>query len=140
MKIPVMLSICGRQNYIDQEPEVIELVTEGTLENTGNGWEIRYEESEMTGLAGASTSFLVEPEKIVLTRSGNLTSQMIFRVGVPHESLYNMGFGVLMITVNATNIRYELTSEGGWVDLSYGISIEQTAAGTIDYRLEIKTK
>ena len=140
MKIPVMLSICGRQNYIDQEPEVIELVTEGTLENTGNGWEIRYEESEMTGLAGASTSFLVESEKIVLTRSGNLTSQMIFRVGVPHESLYNMGFGVLMITVNATNIRYELTSEGGWVDLSYGISIEQTAAGTIDYRLEIKTK
>ena len=140
MKIPVMLSICGRQNYIDQEPEVIELVTEGTLENTGNGWEIRYEESEMTGLAGASTSFLVEPEKIVLTRSGNLTSQMIFRVGVPHESLYNMGFGVLMITVNATNIQYELTSEGGWVDLSYGISIEQTAAGTIDYRLEIKTK
>lgn len=140
MKIPVMLSICGRQNYIDQEPEVIELVTEGTLENTGNGWEIRYEESEMTGLAGASTCFLVEPEKIVLTRSGNLTSQMIFRVGVPHESLYNMGFGVLMITVNATNIRYELTSEGGWVDLSYGISIEQTAAGTIDYRLEIKTK
>lgn len=140
MKIPVILSICGRQNYIDQEPEVIELVTEGTLENTGNGWEIRYEESEMTGLAGASTSFLVEPEKIVLTRSGNLTSQMIFRVGVPHESLYNMGFGVLMITVNATNIRYELTSEGGWVDLSYGISIEQTAAGTIDYRLEIKTK
>lgn len=140
MKIPVMLSICGRQNYIDQEPEVIELVTEGTLENTGNGWEIRYEESEMTGLAGASTNFLVEPEKIVLTRSGNLTSQMIFRVGVPHESLYNMGFGVLMITVNATNIRYELTSKGGWVDLSYGISIEQTAAGTIDYRLEIKTK
>ena len=140
MKSPVMLSICGRQNYIDQEPEVIELVTEGTLENTGNGWEIRYEESEMTGLAGASTSFLVEPEKIVLTRSGNLTSQMIFRVGVPHESLYNMGFGVLMITVNATNIRYELTSEGGWVDLSYGISIEQTAAGAIDYRLEIKTK
>ena len=140
MKIPVMLSICGRQNYIDQEPEVIELVTEGTLENTGNGWEIRYEESEMTGLAGASTNFLVEPEKIVLTRSGNLTSQMIFRVGVPHESLYNMGFGVLMITVYDTNIRYELSSKGGWVDLSYGISIEQTAAGTIDYRLEIKTK
>jgi uncharacterized beta-barrel protein YwiB (DUF1934 family) len=94
----------------------------------------------MTGLAGASTSFLVEPEKIVLTRSGNLTSQMIFRVGVPHESLYNMGFGVLMITVNATKIEYELSDEGGWVNLSYAIAIEQTAAGNIDYRLEIKAK
>ncbi len=140
MKIPVMLSICGRQNYIDQEPEVIELVTEGTLENTGSGWEICYEESDLTGLEGASTSFLVEPEKITLTRTGNLTSQMVFRVGIPHESLYNMGFGVLLITVNATKIQHALSEEGGWVDLSYGIAIEQSAAGNIDYRLEIKTK
>lgn len=140
MKIPVMLSICGKQNYIDQEPEVIELVTEGTLEKTGNGWEICYEESDLTGLEGAFTSFLVEPDKIILTRTGNLTSQMVFRVGVRHESLYNMGFGVLLITVNATKIAYELSREGGWVDLSYGIEIEQTAAGNIDYRLEIKAK
>ena len=140
MKIPVMLSICGRQNYIDQEPEVIELVTEGTLENTGNGWEICYKESDLTGLEGVSTSFLAEPEKITLTRSGNLSSQMVFRVGVPHESLYNMGFGVLLITVNATKMQYDLTPEGGWVDLSYAIAIEQSAAGNIDYRLEIKSK
>ena len=140
MKIPVMLSICGRQNYIDQEPEVVELVTDGTLENKGNGWEIRYKESDLTGMEGVSTSFLVESEKITLTRTGNLTSQMVFKVGIPHESLYNMGFGVLMITVNATKIRHELSAEGGWVDLSYGISIEQSAAGNIDYRLEIKTK
>ncbi len=140
MKIPVMLSICGRQNYIDQEPEVMELVTDGTLENKGNGWEICYKESDLTGMEGVSTSFLVESEKITLTRTGNLTSQMVFKVGIPHESLYNMGFGVLMITVNATKIRHELSAEGGWVDLSYGISIEQSAAGNIDYRLEIKTK
>ena len=140
MKIPVMLSICGRQNYIDQEPEVVELVTDGTLENKGNGWEICYKESDLTGMEGVSTSFLVESEKITLTRTGNLTSQMVFKVGIPHESIYNMGFGVLMITVNATKIRHELSAEGGWVDLSYGISIEQSAAGNIDYRLEIKTK
>lgn len=140
MKIPVMLSICGRQNYIDQEPEVVELVTDGTLENKGNRWEICYKESDLTGMEGVSTSFLVESEKITLTRTGNLTSQMVFKVGIPHESLYNMGFGVLMITVNATKIRHELSAEGGWVDLSYGISIEQSAAGNIDYRLEIKTK
>lgn len=140
MKIPVMLSICGRQNYIDQEPEVIELVTEGTLENTGNGWQICYKESELTGLEGSSTSFLVEPERITLTRTGNLTSQMIFKVGVPHESLYNMGFGALLITVNAGKVQHELSKEGGWVELSYDIAIEQTAAGRIDYRLEIKAK
>ena len=140
MRIPVMLSICGRQNYIDQEPEVVELVTEGTLESKGSGWEICYKESDLTGMDGVSTSFLVESEKITLTRTGALTSQMVFRVGVPHESLYNMGFGALLITVNATKIQFSLSESGGSVDLSYGISIEQSAAGNIDYHLEINRK
>lgn len=140
MRIPVMLSICGRQNYIDQEPEVVELVTEGTLESKENGWEICYKESDLTGMDGVSTSFLVESEKITLTRTGALTSQMVFRVGVPHESLYNMGFGALLITVNATKIQFSLSESGGSVDLSYGISIEQSAAGNIDYHLEINRK
>lgn len=140
MKIPVMLSICGRQNYIDQEPEVVELVTEGTLESKETGWEICYKESDLTGMDGVTTSFFVENEKITLTRTGALTSQMVFRVGVPHESLYNMGFGALLITVNATKIQCALSESGGSVDLSYGISIEQSAAGNIDYHLEINRK
>ena len=140
MKIPVMLSICGRQNYIDQEPEVVELVTEGIMEKKETGWEICYKESDLTGMDGVSTSFLVESEKITLTRTGALTSQMVFRVGIPHESLYNMGFGALLITVNATKIQFSLSESGGSVDLSYGISIEQSAAGNIDYHLEINRK
>ncbi len=140
MKKAVMLSIRGQQNYIDQEPEVIELVTEGTLEQRGNGWELCYEESDLTGLQGAFTSFLIEPEKITLTRTGSLKSQMVFQIGVSHDSLYNMGFGVLMITVNATNLRYDLTLDGGTVDLSYAIQIEQSAAGNIDYHLEVMPK
>ena len=140
MKQNVVLSILGRQTYLGQDPDQIELVTEGVLEDQGNAWSLSYEESDLTGMEGVSTIFLVESEKITLTRTGNLTSQMVFKVGIPHESLYNMGFGVLMITVNATKIRHELSAEGGWVDLSYGIAIEQSAAGNIDYRLEIKTK
>ena len=138
MKIPVMLSICGKQYYADQEPEIIELTTEGTMEQTLNGWDICYTESDLTGLAGVHTSFLVEPGRIVLTRSGKLNSQMVFAQGQPHDSLYQMEFGALMITVNATAIRSRLTQAGGVVDLSYTIEIEQTAAGKIEYHLEIK--
>ena len=138
MKIPVMLTICGKQYYADQEPETIELTTEGTMEQTTNGWDICYTESDLTGLAGVHTSFLVEPERIVLTRSGKLTSQMVFVQGQSHDSLYQMEFGALMITVNATAISSRLTQAGGVVDLSYTIEIEQTAAGKIEYHLEIK--
>ena len=51
MSIPVILSIQGRQTYVGQEPELIRLDTEGTMEFREGGWDITYEESELTGLA-----------------------------------------------------------------------------------------
>ena len=53
MSTPVILSIQGRQSYAGQEPEVIRLDTEGYMEFRDGGWDIVYEESELTGLAGA---------------------------------------------------------------------------------------
>jgi hypothetical protein len=52
MKRNVVLSIKGSQRYEHQEPEVIELLTEGTMEFRDGGWDICYEESELTGLEG----------------------------------------------------------------------------------------
>lgn len=140
MRIPVILSICGRQAYMGQEPDVIELVTEGTLEYRNGGWDIQYEESNLTGMEGVTTCFRVEPEKIVLTRSGKLHSQMVFQEGVRHESLYQMEFGALMITVCATRIIAQLDDNGGMIDLVYAIDIEQSTAGEVDYHLDIRPK
>lgn len=140
MKQSVILRIRGRQLYENQEPEVIELVTEGTLEKLPGGWEICYEESDLTGLAGVTTSFRVESDKIILTRTGKLHSQMVFQLGVLHESLYQMEFGALMITVCATQISHEITDQGGTVDLTYGIDIEQSAGGLVEYHLDIEVK
>ncbi len=138
MKIPVMLSIRGRQNYPGQEPEVIELVTEGTMEQRPNGWALVYEESDLTGLKGVTTTFLVEQDKVTLDRKGPLCSQMVFQTGVHHESLYQMEFGALLITVCASKVYHDITPQGGTVDLTYTIEIEHSAAGTIDYHLDIK--
>ena len=65
-RIPVMLSIRGVQNYQDAEPDVIELTTEGTMEKQKEVWEITYEESNLTGLAGTTTAFRVGPRGVVL--------------------------------------------------------------------------
>ena len=140
MKIPVLLSIRGRQQYEGQDPEVIELVTEGILQRLENGWAICYEESDLTGLEGVTTTFRVEPGRVVLTRTGKLNSQMVFQLGVKHDSLYQMEFGALMITVQATQVFFDILPEGGVIDLVYSISIENTEAGEIDYHLDIRAK
>ena len=135
-----MLSIRGRQAYQDREPDVIELVTEGTMELLDGGWNISYEESDLTGLGGVTTTFRVEPDKITLSRTGKLNSQMIFQEGQTHDSLYQVDFGTLMISVTATKISGDLTPQGGVIDLVYRIEIEQSAMGTVDYHLDIKPK
>lgn len=140
MKRDVVLSVRGRQTYLDQEPDVIELVTEGTLEYRNGGWDLCYEESALTGLEGVTTHFRVEPGKVILTRTGKLNSQMVFQEGVPHDSLYRMEFGALMITVCASRILVNLCEEGGMIDLIYSIEIENSAAGEIDYHLDIRAK
>ena len=140
MEHNVVLSIRGQQNYQDQDPEVIELVTEGNLIRLDNGWKVSYEESDLTGLAGVTTVFEVTSDTVTLTRTGALNSQMVFQKGVLHESLYQMEFGALMIAVCAIRVSYDLTERGGTIDLTYGIDIENTAAGIIEYHLDIKAK
>lgn len=140
MKKEMVLSLTAKQSYMGQEPDVIELVTDGVLENTPNGWQITYEESALTGLEGVFTSFLLEDDSVTLTRTGKLNSQMFFREGVSHDSLYEMEFGALMLTVCATKIHWDLSFQGGTVDLRYTIEIEQSASGTVDYHLQINTK
>lgn len=140
MRKAVVLSIRGRQSYADQDPEVIELVTEGTMEFANGGWDISYEESALTGLEGVTTTFRVEPGKVILTRTGKLNSQMVFQQGVAHDSLYQMEFGALMLTVQANHVFYDIVPDGGVIDLVYSISIENTEAGEIDYHLDIRAK
>ena len=140
MKRDVVLSIRGRQTYADAEPEVIELVTEGTMDYHSGGWDISYQESALTGLEGVTTTFRVEPDKIILRRTGKLQSEMVFQEGVPHDSLYQMAFGAMLMTVKATFVFFDIVEDGGTVDLTYNIDIENTAAGVIDYHLDIRAK
>ena len=136
----VILSILGRQAYGAQEPETIELVTEGTMDFRDGGWDISYLESPLTGLEGVTTTFRVEPGRVSLKRTGSLHSEMVFQEGKSHDSLYQMPFGALMLTVKATRVYYDILPDGGTIDLVYHINIENAEAGVIDYHLDIRAK
>ena len=140
MKKEVTLAIRGSQRYQDQEPEVIELMTDGTMEFRSGGWDISYEETELTGMAGVTTTFRVEPGKVTLRRTGKLRSEMVFQEGVRHESLYQLDFGALLMTITAKQVYFDIVPDGGVIDIVYSIEIENSAAGTVDYHLDIRAK
>ena len=140
MKKNVVLSIRGRQTYAGQEPDVIELVTEGTMEYRNGGWDISYEESALTGLEGVTTTFRVEPAKVVLTRSGSVNSQMVFEEGKQHTSLYETPFGELSIDIQTSRLLHNLTERGGLMEIKYSIAVEHTVTGRNCFKVQVKRK
>ena len=127
-KIPVMLTIRGEQHYRGQEPDMVELMTEGELEETPEGWRICYLESDLTGLEGATTTFDIRPGYVVLSRTGAVQSQ----------SLYQLDIGALMVCVCARKIHVNLGPLGGNLDVFYSIEVEQTMAGTVRYQIAVR--
>jgi uncharacterized beta-barrel protein YwiB (DUF1934 family) len=101
---------------------------------------VSYQETELTGLQGTTTMLRINGPVVTLLREGTVNSQMVFEEGVAHESLYQMAFGTLMLTVKASFVYYDIVSDGGTIDLSYNIDIENTEAGVIDYHLDIRAK
>lgn len=135
MEREILLSIRGTQRTPQAEPETIELTTEGWLARTETGYVLSYMESALTGLEGVKTEFLIAPDRIVLRRSGALQTQMVFAEGEETQSLYQMEFGALLVTICAKTVRSSITADGGSIELCYTLSIEDTPAGMIDYHI-----
>lgn len=140
MKKDVIITIASLQRIGGEQPERTKLVTQGTLQIKDDAVELTYAESELTGLEGTTTTFRIEKEQTVLTRSGALESRMVFAVGREEQSLYDMGFGVLMIAVRAEKIESTIGENGGSLSVNYSIAIEDETAGFISYRIDVRPK
>ena len=70
-KLPVMISVRGEQYFDDVDPNATELMTEGTLEQTEDGFLLSYQETELTGMEGTLTTFEIGPRKFCLNGKDN---------------------------------------------------------------------
>ena len=78
----VLISIRGLQQVDDgDDGDAIELLTDGHYGYADGRGKLVYMESELTGLKGTRTTFLVEPTGVVLEREGEITSHMVFEPG-----------------------------------------------------------
>lgn len=138
MENNAMISVRSMQQYEDNFPELIELTTEGRIWEENGMIRICYQESELTGLEGTQTVFTLEPDCIVLERTGSVSSRMEFREGQSHKSLYHsQGVGALMICVSTTEISNHMELGGGNLKVAYTIEIEDIGLGTVAYDITV---
>lgn len=138
--LPVLLTIRAEQRYEDMEPDGVELMTEGTLEPVEGGLRLSYQESELTGLEGTTTTFEIRDPRVILTRTGRVNSQMVFEEGKQHTSLYETPFGELAVDIQTSRLRHSLTERGGLLDLRYSISVDHSVTGRNAFKIRVRRK
>ncbi len=137
MKQDVIISIMVKQDYEDQEEELMELVTRGVMEEHKGAFRISYEETEMTGLGGTTTTFLVDDDRIVLTREGTVRSYMQFEEGRRHNSIYDTPYGTMDVEVHTTAFAQNIGKTGGEITLDYNIEISKTIVGNNFFQIKV---
>ena len=130
----------GDHYFDDIDPDATELMTDGTLEVTEDGLVLSYEESELTGMEGTTTTFEVCGPRVTLTRSGAVNSQMVFEEGRQHTSLYETPFGELSVDIQTGRLRHNLTERGGIMEIQYSIAVEHTVTGRNCFKIRVKRK
>lgn len=138
MKRNVTISVLGEQYFEGVDPNQTELLTEGTLEKTEKGWQLRYEESELTGMEGTTTIFDVAGEEVTLRREGAVQSEMHFSRGEISTSAYETPYGSLTVEVGTSFLRVELSEEGGEMEIRYSIAVEHQVTGENRFLIKVK--
>ena len=114
-----MITISGLSAN-DDEP--IELVTEGAFSPTEAGYLIRYKESELTGMEGATSEILIRPDSVTLARDGEFHSRMTFERDRRHVCSYATPYGQMELTVATSQFENTIGARGGSLQLGYTIS------------------
>ena len=139
-KLPVLLSIRGEQYFDGIDPDATELMTEGIMVLTEDGMVLSYQESQLTGMEGTTTTFEVKGPRVTLIRSGTVNSQMVFEEGRQHTSLYETPFGELTVDIQTSRLRHNLTDRGGVMEIKYSIAVEHTVTGRNCFKIRVRRK
>lgn len=124
MEKPVMIQVTSLQRDEDGKEEKISLETPGTYREDGGVRYVSYEETELAGLAGTTTTLVLYDDHVQLLREGTLTMQQEYRIGESHKSLYQTPMGPLEITAVTREIDDTIADGKGRMRLSYDVELK----------------
>ena len=124
----ITLKITGKQKIKDVEEDQMEFVTDGKLYEKNNSIYIMYEESEVSGMKGCTTTIKMTDDSIKMRRLGDLgmNTELYFETGKRFNSVYNTPYGPMGIEVltKYVNNNFDKEASKGVIDVEYKISMD----------------
>lgn len=137
-----MLKIIGKQLNKEGEQEVVELITEGKYYRKGEATYLIYQETELSGIQGCTTTLKITDDMINMKRFGSASSEIQFQKGKKFNTHYNTPYGNIEMEVLTKNIENELnkTEATGFLNIEYDISLSGLVEGRNKLNIEIMNK
>ena len=134
----VIISVKGTQSPENQDMNNMELVTEGKYSREDNAYYVTYNESEVTGMEGTTTTLKVMDGIVTLIRMGSVNSHFVFQQGQKHVSYYDTEYGAFTISVLANEVDVRIDDSGGEIRVGYQIEIDNNNTGENDFFMSIR--
>lgn len=120
MKVNIFLNTSAEN---DEGCDKSEFFTTGEFEVVENGFVIRYDENGEIGYEDCSVTLSVQPELVIIERTGAANSALYIDKNHKHHCIYGTPFGDFTLGVNTYEIENRLTENGGKLYIRYGIDL-----------------
>jgi len=137
MKKNMIISIKGTQSQ-GGEHDKIELITNGTLESSQGKYYIRYDESDEEGYAECTVELEVDDDCVIMKRSGQVNTIMMFQNGEKHICHYDTGYGIMNMGIATKTIRNNIEKDGGRLLIKYAIDIDNAHVGNNTFEITLR--
>ena len=118
--------------------EVIEVVTPGKFHLGESEFKAVYEESEISGMDGTTTTLVIKDDVLVLEREGSTSTRMEFKKGEDVISLYNTPYGMMNINISTKELDIDMDEDGGGIYTKYVLGLEGQPGITTELKVKIR--
>ena len=118
--------------------EVIEVVTPGKFHLGESEFKAVYEESEISGMDGTTTTLVIKNDVLVLEREGSTSTRMEFKKGEDVISLYNTPYGMMNINISTKELDIDMDEDGGVIYTKYVLGLEGQPGITTELKVKIR--
>lgn len=138
MKKKALIKVVSNANI--QDEDLIEVISPGIFENIEGGYRTVYEETEISGMEGTTTTIYIYEGKVILEREGSTSTKMIFSLDEPSVSLYNTPYGMLELTISTEELNVDINENGGEIYIEYDMAVAGQEALRTKLNLSIECK
>lgn len=116
------------------------LETDGTMRMEDGRLSVSYEETELTGMAGSTTTVSFDPAEpglVTMLRSGTVRTVLVFEEGKRHHCVYETPYFPIEVGIHSLRVKNGLGKNGGRMELDYVVEIHGAGAERAHFQMQV---